>query len=258
MIRYATCLPALVVIAAAAAGCAGGGAERDDAPLVFVAGATGGTGRAVVEQAIEKGFRVRVFVRDEAKARAIFGERVAYVVGDVRNAAVLPAAVDGADYVVSALGSNSRREPENKPELIDYGGVKALAEAASGADVRHFVLVSSMGVTDPDQMLNRILDNVLQWKLRGEDALRASGVKYTVVRPGGLRDGPPGVGGLVTMQGDPKGVAGQIARSDVAAICVNALGRRAAYGRTFEVIGDPQGSPVTDWDRFFAALRADD
>jgi len=131
MIRYATCLPALVVIAAAAAGCAGGGAERDDAPLVFVAGATGGTGRAVVEQAIEKGFRVRVFVSDEAKARAIFGERVAYVVGDVRNAAVLPAAVDGADYVVSALGSNSRREPENKPELIDYGGVKALAEAAS-------------------------------------------------------------------------------------------------------------------------------
>jgi hypothetical protein len=51
-----------------------------------------------------------------------------------------------------------------------------------------------MGVTDPDHMLNKILDNVLVWKLRGEDALRAAGVPYTIVRPGGLQDGPGGSG----------------------------------------------------------------
>jgi uncharacterized protein YbjT (DUF2867 family) len=113
-----------------------------------------------------------------------------------------------------------------------------------------------MGVTDPDHMLNRILDNLLQWKLRGEDAVRASGVPYTIVRPGGLRDGPAGQEGLTIMQGDPK-VMGQVARADVAAVLVRALGRKDARGRTFEVIGNPGGS-APDWDRLFAGLKPDE
>ncbi len=240
------------------AGCAGG-AGRPDAPAkagtLLVAGATGGTGREVVALALERGYTVRVLVRDEARARALFGDRVSYVVADVRNSAALPAAVAGAEYVISVLGSNSRREPDNKPELIDFGAVKALAQSAQAAGVRHFVLQSSMGVTDPDHMLNKILDNVLVWKLRGEDALRASGVPYTIVRPGGLQDGPGGSGGFKVMQGDPK-VLGLTTRADVASILVNALGRKDALGKTFEVVADPNGTPP-DWNRFFRPLKPD-
>lgn len=250
---------ATVAIAALVTGCAGGAGRPDSgkrAATVLVAGATGGTGREVVALALARGFAVRALVRDEAKARALFGDRVNYVVADVRDGAALPAAVAGADYVICVLGSNSRREPDNKPEMIDYGAVKALAENAKVAGVRQFVLQSSMGVTDPDHMLNRILDNVLIWKKRGEDALRASGVPYTIVRPGGLRDGPAGEGGLNVMQGDPK-VMGQVARADVAAILVNALGRKDALGKTFEVTGNPNGVPP-DWNRFFGELQADE
>jgi uncharacterized protein YbjT (DUF2867 family) len=248
----------LAVLGFGIASCAGGGAGGGSrgAALVLVVGATGGTGQEVVKQSLAKGYKVRVLVRDEAKGREIFGDTVEYRVGNVRDTAALGPVVRGADYVISALGSNSQRDPENKPEFVDYGAVRDLATEARKAGVKHFVLVSSMGVTHPDHMLNKMFDNIMNWKLKGEDALRASGVPYTVVRPGGLRGGPAGQAGIRVLQGDPKGVTGQIPRSDVAAVCVNALGERQSLGKTFEVIGDTTAA-VADWRAFFGAIRSD-
>lgn len=240
-------------------GCSMMGGESDepvDKGLVLIAGATGGTGQAAVEQALEQGYSVRVLVRDREKASTLFGDRVTYVVGDVREPRTLRNAVRGARYVISAVGSSGARDPENSPELVDYGGVKALAEAAKMARVEQFVLTSSMGVTHPDNPLNQILDNILQWKLKGENAVRATGLPYTIVRPGGLTNESGGQQGLKVMQGDPKEVVGRISRADVGAVLVNALGRREAYGKTFEVIGDPSTSTV-EWDRLFAGLKPD-
>jgi len=56
------------------------------------------------------------------------------------------------------------------------------------AGVERFVQISSMGVTNPYHYLDKNLDNVLRWKLRGDEVLRASGLRYTIVRPGGLTD----------------------------------------------------------------------
>jgi len=251
---------AMVLCAAALAAACAGGNERpatDTRPaLVLVTGATGGTGREVVGQALEAGYAVRALVRDEAKARELFGDRVSYAIVDVRDAAAIPAAVAGVDYVVSTLGSSSRSDPTNSPELIDYGAVKTLAESAHAAGVKQFVLLSSMGVTNPDHMLNKILNNVLLWKKRGEDALRATGMPYTIVRPGGLRDGPKGgSGALIVLQGDPERL-GQVTRGDVAAILVQALANEKALFRTFEVVSDANGAPP-DWNTFFDGLEPD-
>ncbi len=252
----------LAVLAAAGLGCAatggmGGGGARGGAagPIVLVAGATGGTGQEAVKQAQARGYSVRVLVRNEEAARPLFGDQVQYAVGNVRDPAAVAKAVKGATFVISALGSNSQRDPENKPEFIDYGGTKNLVEAARAAGVKQFVLVSSMGATHADHPLNKMFDNILVWKLKGEDALRASGVPYTVVRPGGLHNAPPGQTALTALQGDPK-VNGQVPRADVGAICVAALGNKAAQGKTFEVIG-ADGAPPSDWTAFFAGLRAD-
>ncbi|MGQ0833507.1 MAG: SDR family oxidoreductase [Gammaproteobacteria bacterium] len=239
--------------ACASPGGAGAAARK---PLMLIVGATGGTGKEAVEQALEKGYAVRALVRDEAKARTLFGDRVTYAVGDVRQPRSLPPAMRGVDYVVSALGSNVQRDPENKPELVDYGGVRSLAEAAQKAGVQHFVLTSSMGVTNPDHQLNRILDNILIWKLKGEEVLRAAGVPYTIVRPGSLNNDPGGQKGIKVLQGDPEDVVGQIPRADVAAVLVNAVGRKEALGTTFEIVSDPD-SPLPDWDAFFAGLEPD-
>ncbi|MCP5329063.1 MAG: SDR family oxidoreductase [Sinobacteraceae bacterium] len=249
----------LVLLAAVGAACAstgnGGGGGDSGAPLVLVAGATGATGQEAVRQALTKGYAVRALVRNEEAARQLFGERVQYAVGNVRDPAAVARAVRGATYLISALGSRSQRDPGNKPEYIDYGGVKNLVDAAQAAGVKHFALVSSMGVTREDHPLNKMFDNILIWKLKGEDALRASGVPYTIVRPSGLNDDPPGRAGLQVMQGDPP-IQGHVSRADIAAICVNALGNEAARSKTLEVIGTA-GTPPADWSALFAGLRAD-
>jgi uncharacterized protein YbjT (DUF2867 family) len=241
------------------AGCASGGITGSTdhrQPSLLIVGATGGTGQEVVEQALKKGYVVRALVRDEEKARTLFGDRVSYSTGDVREPRTLPAAMRGVSYVVSALGSNVERDPENKPELVDYGGVKSLAEAATAAGVKHFVLTSSMGVTNPNHQLNAILDNILNWKLKGEDALRLSGVSYTIVRPATLNNDPGGHKGIRFMQGDPHDVVGQIPRADVAAVLINAVGRSEAFGKTMEIMSDPDAGPP-DWDTVFDFLKRD-
>jgi uncharacterized protein YbjT (DUF2867 family) len=249
---------ALTLVLAACASMTSGQkvAENGKASLLLVAGATGGTGQEVVDQALEKGYRVRALVRDEAKARMLFGDRVQYVVGDVREPRSLRKAVKGVDQVISALGANVQRDPENSPERVDYAGVKALAEAARAAGVSQFILVSSMGVTHPDHQLNAMLDNILGWKLKGEEAVRATGINYTIVRPGELTNEPGGLRGVRIMQGDPVDGEGAVSRSDVASILVSAIGRQDLYGKTFEVVGD-HAHPRIEWASLYNGLRPD-
>jgi uncharacterized protein YbjT (DUF2867 family) len=232
----------------------------EEAPLVLVAGATGRTGQEVVKQLLAEKYRVRALVRDEAKARELFADTVEYFSGDVKEAAKLKDVARGASYVISALGSNSRREPTNLPELVDYGGVKNLVDEAKAAGVKQFVVVSAMGVTNPDHALNKMLNNIMKWKLEGENYLRASGLPYTIVRPGGLTATPGGEHGVKAYQGDKlgdgKSAPGTIPRADVATVCVRALGNPDAVGKTLEVLSDPDSKTV-DWRAFFQPLARD-
>lgn len=232
---------------------AAGAAVRE---TVLVAGATGRTGREVVRQLREAGYRVKALVRDPAAAGGILGaadDGLEYFTGDVRERASTDAAVAGSDYVISALGS-TRKEPGDGPEFVDYGGIRNLAQSAAGANVKQIVIVSSAGVTQEDHPLNAMFDNVLVWKGKGEQAVRDSGVPYTIVRPGGLVDRLGGENGVELQQGD-RGT-GIIPRADVAAVCVAALKEPAAHNRTFEVYGT-KGPPSTDWAALFGALKPD-
>jgi uncharacterized protein YbjT (DUF2867 family) len=243
----------MVLLLYLVAGCSSVGSADDEAQLVLVAGATGGTGRALVNSLTADGYTVRALVRDEKKARAVLGDSIGYAVGDVRDVNTLVSAMQGATYVISAIGS-TRADPQNNPESVDYAGVKNLATAAAQTGIRQFVLVSSSGVTQEDHFLNKAFDNILQWKLKGEDALRASGVPYTIVRPGGLVNTPGGEESLVFMQGDTK--TGTISREDVALICIAALREPAARNRTFETFSSKQPG-TNDWAALFASLQPD-
>jgi len=245
---------ALALLALTLAACAGRG---DGPPEVLVAGATGQTGKLVVKQLQANGYRVRALVRDADKARAELGPAVTYVQGDVKDPASLGPAVAGVDYVVSSIGARGKDGPD-RPEMIDYQGVAHLVDAAKAAKVRQFVLVSSRGVTQPDHPLNRMFGNVLAWKLKGEDYLRASGLPYTIVRPGGLLNAPGGQGEIIFEQGDRRmnGATLSIPREDVARVCVEALRQPGARSRTLE-IHRVDGTPVGDWAARFGALKPD-
>jgi uncharacterized protein YbjT (DUF2867 family) len=231
-----------------------GGQAAKAGDLVLVAGATGRTGQQVVRELNAAGYRVRALVRDPVKARAVLGDTVEYASGDVRQRPTLDAALQGVRYAISAIGA-TRKDPANSPEFVDFQGVRNLADAAAAAKLDQLVIVSSAGVTQKDHVLNRMFDNVLVWKGKGEAAVRASGVPYTILRPGGLTDKPGGQNGVRLEQGDSG--TGFIPRADVARVCVAALKSPAARNRTFEVYGG-QPPPVTDWDALFGKLKADE
>lgn len=224
---------------------------------VLVAGATGQTGRLVVQQLLAEGYSVRALVRDTAKAQEALGDKVQLVQGDIKEPATLGPAVAHVDAVISAVGAKAARGPDS-PEFIDYGGVKNLAEAAAKAKVKQFVLMSSRSVTQENHPLNKMFGDVLKWKLKGENALRGSGVPYTVIRPGGLlpATAPGGQKTVVFEQGDAQAAQTTISRADVATICVQALKYPEARNRTFET-NSVTGPPTTDWKAMFAALKAD-
>lgn len=228
-------------------------ASEPGGDLVLVAGATGRTGSHVVTELLASGYRVRAFVRDAEEAREKLGENIEYALGDVRERESIDAAVEGVTAIISAIGAG-REDPTNGPEFVDYGGTKNLVEAASDAGLDQFVMVSSGGVTHEDHVLNKMFNNVLVWKFKGEEAVRNSGVDYTIIRPGGLINQAGGENELVFEQGDD--VSGTIPRADVARVCVAALLYPEARNRTFELVGGT-GPTTGNLQNKFASLAAD-
>ena len=190
-------------------------------------------------------------MRDAAKADETLGPDVELVVGDVREPESMVPAFDGVTRVISSIGASEKKGP-NSPEFVDYKGNNNLIDAAVSVGAKQFVLISSMGVTHEDHVLNKIFGNVLIWKMRIEDDLRSSGIAYTIVRPAGLVDKPGGKQLIIFEQIDEVKVVA-ISRTDVAAICVAALAYPEAQNKTFEAftIKEP---PDAAWQEKFAAL----
>lgn len=228
-------------------------------PLVLVAGASGKTGRLVLEQAANAGFRVRGMARDPAKAKAEIPGPFEWVAADVRDPASVAAAMTGVTYVVSAVGATERSGP-NSPEFVDYGGVRNLVDAAKAVGIRQFALVSSTGAGGgggaSGWLLNTLLmPGILDWKGKGEKHLRDSGLAYSILRPGGLTNDAGGQQGIRFTQGDTLG-GGTISRADVAAVVVAALGNAGAIGKTFELASDDK-SARDAWRNSLANLKRD-
>lgn len=221
---------------------------------VVVAGATGRTGKLVVQLLRAQGAKVRGFSRKVDEARAALPE-VEWLAADVRDAKSIQGIARGADRMVIALGSNSFRDPANKPEEVDDAGVARLAAEVKAAGLKHVVLISSAGVTRPPQGEERfakLMNTVMSSKLRGEDALRASGVPYTVLRPVSLWDEPAGQYGIALVPGDPP-ITAMIARADVAAVAVQALVDPAARNKTVMILNVAQPQ-VDGWKSAFATV----
>ncbi|PQQ21813.1 uncharacterized protein Pyn_19851 [Prunus yedoensis var. nudiflora] len=115
----------------------------------------------------------------------------------------------------------------------------------------------------PAVRLNKELDFILTFKLKGEDLIRESGIPYTIVRPCALTEEPAGAD-LIFDQGD--NITGKISREEVAQICVAALESPYASGKTFEVKSvvpfsepftvDPQNPPPEkDYNVYFKTLK---
>ncbi|MCS6803035.1 MAG: SDR family oxidoreductase [Chloroflexota bacterium] len=231
--------------------------------LVAVAGATGRTGKLCVEKLAAMGTPVRAIVRSREKAASL-PSGVEVAVADICDRQAVRQALEGVTALIIATSAQPRmREggrgpmdmyyPEDgTPEKVDYHGQVNLIDAAKEAGVKKVVLISSLGITKPDNMLNMIGNGrILEWKLKSEDYLRASGLDYTIVRPGHLEVPPHPPRTLVVGTGDT--LQGAVSREQLADVCIAALRSPAARNKTFELIS-VEGPPTTDYDALFAQV----
>lgn len=197
----------------------------------LVAGATGQTGRRIVEQLLEQGIAVRALVRDSAKATEL-PTGVEIAVGDVLKPSTLAAALVDCEVLVSATGAAPSFDPTG-PYKVDYEGNKNLVDAAKQANIDQFVMVSSLCVSKIFHPLN-LFWGILYWKQQAEDYLKSSGVPYTIVRPGGLRN-EDNTEAIVMSSADTL-FEGSIPRQKVAQVCVEALSQPTAKNKVVEIV----------------------
>jgi uncharacterized protein YbjT (DUF2867 family) len=140
-------------------------------------------------------------------------------------------AIEGADAVVFAAGAGPGSGPERK-ETMDYGGAVKLIAAAKRAGVDRYVIVSSMGA-DANAPGDDTFGVYLRAKGRADEAVRASGLDATVVRPGRLTN-DPGTGRVKLGTSVPRG---EVTRDDVAEVLAAVLHAPATAGKTVDLVG---------------------
>ncbi len=191
---------------------------------ILVLGATGGTGRLIVSDAVAKGHSVVALVRSSAGADLPGAELIE---GDARDEITLRRAMDGCDAVASALGTGMGFR---KVSLLTET-TRALVPAMARGGLRRLVCISALGVGDSRGHGGFVFDRLFQPLLlreaykdkdRQEAAIRASPLDWVIVRPAMLTDDP--ARGTVRAVTDLAGInGGKIARADVARFTVDQL-----------------------------------
>jgi uncharacterized protein YbjT (DUF2867 family) len=215
----------------------------------FVAGATGETGRRIVKELVSRQIPVRALVRNLDAARSILPPEVQLVEGDVLNADRLATAIGDSTVILCATGAKPSLDPTN-PYKVDLQGTKNLVDAAKAKDIDRFVLVSSLCVSNFFHPLN-LFWLILFWKQQAENYLKSSGLNYTIVRPGGLKNADND--DRVVMGAADTLFEGSIPRQKVAVACVESLFDRAADHKVLEIIAKPD-APTQTWSQLFTSV----
>ncbi|WP_416675049.1 SDR family oxidoreductase [Egbenema bharatensis] len=215
----------------------------------FVAGATGQTGRRIVQELVQRQIPVRALVRDLEKAQQILPEGIELVVGDVLKPDSLREVMADSTVVLSATGAAPSFDPTG-PYKVDYLGTKNLIDVAKEKNIEQFVMVSSLCVSRFFHPLN-LFWLILVWKKQAEEYLQKSGLAYTIVRPGGLKNEDNT--DAIVMQGADRLFDGSIPRTKVAQVCVESLLQSQAKNKIVEVVAKPD-APSQPLDALFTSV----
>lgn len=214
----------------------------------FVTGATGETGRRIVQELVARNIPVRAFVRDLEKAKDILPTNVDLVQGDVLKPETLSTAIGDSTVLLCATGATPSFDPTG-PYKVDYEGTKNLVEAAKAKGIEHFVLVSSLCTSQLFHPLN-LFWLILVWKKQAEEYIQKSGLTYTIVRPGGLKnednDNP------IVMQSADTMFDGSIPRQKVAQVCVESLTEPSSRNKIVEIVSREDATPKSFAELFTA------
>ena len=187
----------------------------------------------------DRGDTVRGLIRNPDQADDLRAVGIEPVIADLESESDVASAVRGADAVVFAAGAGPGSGDARK-KTVDLGGAVKLVEAAKAEGVSRYLIVSSMGADKAPEDGAEGFGAYLRAKFEADEAVRASGLDYTVVRPGGLTD-DPGTGLVAIAEHLGRG---QIPRADVAAVFVACLDTPSTIGKSFDVISGT--TPIPD------------
>lgn len=198
---------------------------------IAIAGAHGKVGLLLGRILVERGHTVLGLIRNPEQEDDLHAIGVEPVICDLEADDDVVEAISGAEAVVFAAGAGPGSGAERK-RTMDLGGALKLIDAAKDEGVERYVMVSAMGAADPPAEGGDVFGEYLRAKAEADRALAASGLAYTVVRPGGLSDDPPTGRVRIGARLD----RGQIPRADVAAVLAGTLEASNAIGKTFDLV----------------------
>jgi uncharacterized protein YbjT (DUF2867 family) len=164
----------------------------------------------------EKGHTVRGIIRKEEQADDLREVGAMPVVCDIEKTEDISDAVGKVDAVVFAAGAGPGSGAERK-WTVDRDGAIKLIDAAQKNNIKRYVMISAMGLDNPRG--NEVFKTYLRAKAEADEALRNSGLDYTIVKPGRLTD-EKGTGKVKIGSNLPKE---EIPREDVAAVLTEIL-----------------------------------
>jgi uncharacterized protein YbjT (DUF2867 family) len=197
---------------------------------VVIAGGHGQIALRLARLLSARGDRVRSLIRNPDHASGVSDVGAEPVVADLEALDDVSSCVSGADAVVFAAGAGPGSGAERK-RTVDYGAAVKLIEAAQAAGVRRYLMVSSIGADDPSAGSEQMRP-YLQAKADADAALAASGLDFTIVRPGRLTN-EPGTGRVAVGERLERA---DVTRDDVAAVLAAALDEPRTVGRTFVLV----------------------
>ena len=216
-------------------------AKTEVAMQVVVAGANGLTGRIVLRMLTEAGHQPVAMIRDIAQREELEALGAECRIGDLEKP--VGYAVRGCRAAIFAAGSGSKTGPEKTID-VDQNGAMAFVETCVRMNARRFVMLSSIAADQPERGPES-LHHYFGAKAVADRHLQASGLNYTIVRPGFLTN-ESGTGAIAA--GDDLGPVAKethsVTREDVARVLVDCLALDNTIEKTFEMIGGE--TPIAD------------
>jgi uncharacterized protein YbjT (DUF2867 family) len=150
---------------------------------VAIIGATGDVGSEAAKRALAQGHQIRALVRP-ASNTSRFGdlaERIEFCEGDMLNRPSLEKALAGMDGVIISIRLTPGEIQKGRTYMeVELGGVKNSVDAARQLGLRKIIFISAAGVGP------QCISDMYQAKYGAEEAIRASGIDYTIFKPSGM------------------------------------------------------------------------
>lgn len=195
---------------------------------ITIVGAHGSIAQLLHPKLIENGHNVRGIIRKEEQVPRLEELGVEAVVADIEEEDDISESVGDADAVVFAAGAGPGSGKERK-YTVDRDGAIKLINACKTNSIDRYIMISAMGLDTPRG--NEVFQVYQKAKAEADEALKNSGLNYTIIKPGRLTD-DEGTGMVNVGSLEP----GEIPREDVASVIASCLEIRETERKSFDLL----------------------